>query len=220
MNKAAGAFPAAALVLLSSLYDGDKALALLRSLPAAVLARLHLGSSLDGPAPLHDELRGRPGAFAALKKAHAAVKREFPRLSTGFTFTATRLNAAAFYQTWLEAKKLGAPLGIQFLAPNANTAGLELGAADKKALAAGLKAAQAEAPSGNLAAALDFLAGKPAPGPCGAGTAFYLFSPEGLFYLCPFHKGLTAPPGSESALRRRLPSSSPSCASCFLRCAR
>ncbi|MDD2804564.1 MAG: hypothetical protein PHV33_03345 [Elusimicrobiales bacterium] len=220
IEKAGAAFPAAALVLLSSLYDGGKALALLRSLPPRTLTRLHLGSSLDGPAPLHDKARGRPGAFAALAGAHAAIKKEFPRLSTGFTFTATRLNAGSFYETWLEAKKLGAPLGLQFLVPNANTTGLELRAADKKALTAGLKAVLAKAPSANLAAALDFLAGKPAPGPCGAGTTFYLLAPEGLFYLCPFHKDIIAPPGGEQTLRRRLPPASPSCGACFLRCAR
>jgi len=220
MQSAGRAFPAAALVLLSSLYDEKKTLALLRSLPAGLLARLHLGSSLDGPAPVHDKLRGLPGAFAALEKTHAAVKKEFPRLSTGLTFTATRLNAAAFYETWLAAGKLGAPLGLQFLVPNQNTAGLELRAADRKALAAGLEAVLAKAPSANLAAALEFLAGKPAHGPCGAGKTFYMLSPEGLFYLCPFRKDLTAPPGAEQTLRRRLPPSYPSCAACFLRCAR
>lgn len=220
IKKTAQAFPAAALVLLTSLYDDKKALALLRSLPEIVLARLHVGSSLDGPKELHDEMRGRAGAFAALKKTHAAIRKQFPSLSTGFTFTATRRNAAAFYDAWLEAAGMGAPLGLQFLVPNSNTAGLDLGPGDKKRLAAGLRRVLAAAPSDNLSAALDFLDGKPAPGPCGAGTAFHMFSPEGHFYLCPFRKDLTAPPGTEQTLRRRLPPSYPSCASCFLRCAR
>lgn len=221
IRQAAQAFPAAALVLLTSLYDDKKALALLRSLPAAALARLHVGSSLDGPEELHDEMRGRKGAFAALKKTHAAIKGSFPHLSTGFTFTATRRNAAAFYDAWLEAAGMGAPLGLQFLVPNANTSGLDLGPGDRKRLAAGLRAALSAAPSENLRAALAFLEGGSRRTSCGAGRTFFMLSPEGLFYLCPFHKELTSPLERARGLRARLRSpASETCKACFLRCAR
>lgn len=221
IGMASAAFPSAVLVLLTSLFEGEKALALLRSLPPAALARLHVGSSLDGPEEVHDQLRGRKGAFAALKKAHAAIKKEFPHLSTGFTFTATRHNAAVFYEAWLEAAEMGAPLGLQFLVPNANTAGLELRPADGKRLAAGLRAALDTAPSENLRAALDFLEGGPRRTACGAGRTFFMLAPDGQFYLCPFHKEIKAPPGSVRTLRPRLKApASETCRACFLRCAR
>lgn len=225
ITGAAAAFPRAALVLLSSLYDTKKALRLLRRLPPAVLLRLHIGSSLDGPAGLHDEMRGRPGAFAALKASLDAIRAEFPGLSAGLTFTATRRNAASFYAAWTEARLLGVLLAPQFLVPNANTAGLELDAPAARALAAGLRRAMDEcAPAtpaaANLRQALDFLGGGPAGG-CGAGASFLMLSPEGEFYLCPFHKDIKAPLSAPGALRppaagRR----SRHCVSCFLRCAR
>lgn len=221
---AAAAFPRAALALLSSLYDTKKALRLLRRLPPAVLLRLHIGSSLDGPAGIHDEMRGRPGAFAALKASLDAVRAEFPGLSAGLTFTATRRNAASFYAAWTEARLLGAPLGPQFLVTNVNTGGLELDTAAKRALAAGLRRALGEcAPASreaaNLRQALYFLGGGPA-GDCGAGASFLLLAPEGEFYLCPFHKDIKAPLSGPGALRppaagRR----TRNCANCFLRCA-
>lgn len=221
LRLASAAFPSAALVLLTSLFDGEKALELLRSLPPAALARLHVGSSLDGPEAVHDEMRGRRGAFAALKKAHAAIKKEFPALSTGFTFTATRHNAACFYEAWLEAAEMGAPLGLQFLVPNANTAGLELRPPDRKRLAAGLKEALAAAPSKNLSDALARLEGPPARSACGAGRTFFMLSPEGQFYLCPFHKEIRAPLERVQTLRPRLKApASETCRTCFLRCAR
>lgn len=220
VRKTGKACPSAALVLLTSLYDGHKALSLLRSLSPALRARLHLGSSLDGPALLHDRLRGLPGAFAALHRGLAAIKKEFPGLSTGLTFTATGLNAASFYEAWQAAEQLGAPLGLQFLVPNPNTAGLELRAEDKKSLAAGLRAALKKKPSENLSAALQFLAGKAPALRCGAGETFYFLAPEGRFYLCPFHKDLAAPLADLASLRARLPAGAASCAGCFLRCAR
>ncbi|MEI7529976.1 MAG: radical SAM protein, partial [Elusimicrobiota bacterium] len=90
---AAAAFPQAALALLTSLYDGPRLEKFMRALPPALPGRLHLGSSLDGPPAVHDRMRGRPGAFAALKTSHAWLKKNFPGLSTGFTFTATAVNA-------------------------------------------------------------------------------------------------------------------------------
>ncbi|MBI4351988.1 MAG: hypothetical protein HY550_11160 [Elusimicrobia bacterium] len=222
---AAAAFPRAALVLLSSLYDTKKALRLLRRLPPPVLRRLHLGSSLDGPAGLHDEMRGRPGAFAALKASLAALRAEFPGLSAGLTFTATRRNAASFYEAWTGGRLLGVPLAPQFLVANAGTAGLELDAAAGRALAAGLRRAAGEcAPASreaaNLRQALDFLAGGPA-GACGAGASFLMLSPEGEFYLCPFHKDIKAPLSAPGALRPPAAGHrSRHCADCFLRCAK
>lgn len=225
IKKAGASFPAAALVLLTSLYDADRLWPLLRSLPSPLAGRLHIGSSLDGPQQVHDRMRGRPGAFARLAKNHARLKKEFPRLSTGFTFTATRVNAAAFYAAWLEAKELGAPLGVQFLAANANTGGLELDPAAVKALAAGLRRALQEggpaSPEAvNLRQALAFLGGGPT-GACGAGSSFLMLAPEGRFYLCPFHKDLTAPLSAPGALRPPAAGyRSRHCVSCFLRCAR
>ncbi|HCC47596.1 MAG TPA: hypothetical protein DEQ38_05705 [Elusimicrobia bacterium] len=220
MRSAAGAFPAAALVLLTSLHDGEKAVSLLRSLPPALLARLHVGSSLDGPQDVHDSMRGLPDAFARLKTSLALLKKEFPRLSTGLTFTATRRNAAHFYDAWLEAEQMGSPLGLQFLVPNANTEGLELRAGDRKKLAAALRAVLARARSANLEAALTFLESGQPSGTCGAGRTFFMLSPEGQFYLCPFHKEITAPLSALQTLRPRLTSpASATCKSCFLRCA-
>lgn len=225
IKGAAAAWPRAALVLLSSLYDAPKALRLLRALPPAVLSRLHLGSSLDGPAAVHDRMRGRKGAFAALKRSLAAIRKEFPLLSAGLTFTATRSNAASFYAAWTEARVLGLPLAPQFLVPNANTSGLDLDVPARKALTAGLRRAldecsPASRPAADLRQALDFLAGGPA-GPCGAGGTFLMVAPEGEFYLCPFHKDIRAP--LSGAGRLRPPAGghrTRHCSACFLRCAR
>ena len=222
LKRAAAAFPAARLVLLSSLYDTSGTLRLLRSLPAPLLARLHLGSSLDGGPELHDAMRGRPGAFAALKASLAAVKRKFPAVSAGLTFTATRLNAPAFCEAWEQARALGVPLLPQFLVPNLNTAGLELDARARGRMAAGLRRVLRRRPEGaaELRQALDFLSGGPT-GPCGAGLTFLMLSPEAEFYLCPFHKEIRAPLDRPAALRPAGPGyRSRHCAGCFLRCAR
>lgn len=222
---AAEAFPRAALVLLTSLYDPERALRLLRRLSPAVRLRLHIGSSLDGPGAVHDGMRGRRGAFAALETALTAVRTAFPGLSYGLTFTATRRNAASFYAAWTEARRLGAALSPQFLVPNANTAGLELDAPARRALTSGLRRALAEsAPASRQAAdlrqALDFLAGGPT-GPCGAGATFLMLAPEGEFYLCPFHKDIKAPLARPELLRPPAGGyRSRHCAGCFLRCAR
>ena len=224
LRGAAAAFPGARLVLLTSLFLSGPALALLRALPAGVRRRLHVGSSLDGTGPGHDAMRGRKGAFAALRKSLKAIKKEFPEVSTGLTFTATRLNAGGFYRAWEEAARLGVPLGVQFLVPNAGTAGLEPDAAARAALAAGLRRAlagagpdAAEAP--HLRQALDFLGGGPS-GACGAGSTFLMLAPEGEFYLCPFHKEIRAPLGRPEALRSPAGYRSRHCPGCFLRCAR
>ena len=225
LTSTARAWPDAALGLLTSLYLPGKALSLLRRLPPAVLRRLHIGSSLDGPGPVHDALRGRPGAFAALRGTLAEIKREFPGVSAGLTFTATSRNAAVFYETWSEARALGVPLGVQFLVPNANTAGLELDAAARRALAAGLRRALEETPDPSPAAAdlrqaLSFLGGGPTAA-CGAGVTFLMLAPEGEFYLCPFHKEIKAPLNAPGALRPPAAGyRGRFCAECFLRCAR
>jgi len=225
VTQGAAAFPRAALAVLTGLFDTAALKSFMRALPRPLTGRLHLGSSLDGPPAVHDRMRGRPGAFAALEKSQAWLKNNFPGLSSGFTFTATAVNAAYFYETWLTARRLGAPLGLQFLAPNANTAELELKTADSKALAAGIKAvlaAQGRSAAGteNLRAALAFLRGKPGAPACGAGRTFYMLSPEGRFYLCPFHKELTAPLAGLSKLRGRLKGPArKACGRCFLRCA-
>ncbi|MEI7530073.1 MAG: hypothetical protein WCK76_14140, partial [Elusimicrobiota bacterium] len=131
-----------------------------------------------------------------------------------------------FREAWLEARQLGAPLALQFLVPNANTAGLGLKAADRKALGAGIKAVLAEegraaaAGTAGLGAALNFLEGGARPAACGAGLTFFMLSPEGRFYLCPFHKELTAPPAGAGGLRARLKGPGLRvCRGCFLRCA-
>jgi len=230
VSQAGSAFPSASLVVLSGLYDTGKFDRFLRALPAGLPGRLHIGSSLDGPPAVHDKMRGRAGAFDGLKASVRAARKAFPFLSIGCTFTATSRNAACFYGAWLAARRdLAVPLGIQFLVPNANTAGLELAAADRKALAAGIKAALSDFgkdgrrdPGGeaNLKAALKFLDGGTPAGACGAGKTFLMLSPDGLFYLCPFHKGVTAPLPEIASLRGRLKAAAlKACSSCFLRCA-
>ena len=229
IKAAARAFPSARLILLSGLFDGARLEKTLKSLPPSTLARLHVGSSLDGPGPIHDAMRGRTGAFARLKTAHASIKKHFPQVLTGFTFTATAINAAHFYGAWEAAGwELRAPLGLQFLVPNVNTSGLELKAADRRKLAAGLERAVADRSSAihgvsapGLISGLRFLKGKNPARSCGAGKTFLMLSPEGRFYLCPFHKEITAPLPGISGLRGRLKGPGlKACASCFLRCAR
>ncbi|MCX5791039.1 MAG: hypothetical protein NTY45_02310, partial [Elusimicrobia bacterium] len=225
VKRAAAAFPRAALVVLTGLSGAARLKKFMQALPAPLAGRLHLGSSLDGPPRVHDRMRGRPGAFAALKASHAWLKKNFPGLSTGFTFTATSVNAAHFYGAWLTARRLGAPLALQFLAPNANTPGLELRPADKKALAAGITAALAArgrlpAAAASLETALAFLRGSAGAAACGAGRTFFMLSPEGSFYLCPFHKELTSPLAGLPGLRARLKGPARgACGRCFLRCA-
>jgi len=228
LKAAALAFPAARLILLSSLHCGARLEKTLKALPPPILARLHIGSSLDGPGPVHDAMRGRAGAYARLKAAHARIKNNFPQITTGFTFTATAANAAHFYNAWLAARReLGAPLGVQFLVPNPNTAGLKLCAAGRKKLAEGLLQAvsdclasgQAGLASG-LLAALRFLRHKKTARSCGAGRSFVMLSPEGSFYLCPFHKEITGPLSGLSTLRPALKGAAlKTCAACSLRCA-
>lgn len=225
LKLAARSFPQARLVLLTSLYDTAAALRLLRALPRGVPARLHLGSSLDGPPRLHDRLRGRPGAFAALRASLLAVREEFPALSAGLTFTAVRPNAAHFFSAWRTGAALGLRLAPQFLVPNANTAGLDLDPAARAALAAGLRRALAacgpaspEAPG--LRDALTFVCGGPS-GSCGAGSSFLMLAPEGEFYLCPFHKDRRAPLDRPEALRPpACGHRTRHCPECFLRCAK
>ncbi len=222
-------FPAAAIVVLSSLYDSRAFTGFLRALPACLLPRLHIGSSLDGPPPVHDRMRGRAGAFSALKASVISARRDFPFLSIGLTFTATSVNAAHFREAWLEARELRAPLGLQFLVPNPCTAGLELKAADKLALAAGLEnvlavmaseKGRAAPEANNLDSALEFLKGRAPRAACGAGETFFMLSPEGLFYLCPFHKDATATFAKAAGLRAALKGKAlKACAGCFLRCA-
>ena len=228
VTDGAAAFPHAAIVVLTNLFDTTRLKRFMRALPRPLTGRLHLGSSLDGPPGVHDEMRGKTGAFAGLKKSHAWLRANFPRLSTGFTFTAASVNAAHFYEAWLTARGLGAPLGLQFLAPNANTSGLELNTADKKTLTLAIKAALSDlktegrtdtAEAGNLKAALNFLDGRIIAA-CGAGKTFFMLSPEGSFYLCPFHKEITAPLAGIAELRSRLKGPAIRiCERCFLRCA-
>ncbi|HAF95411.1 MAG: hypothetical protein A2021_01180 [Elusimicrobia bacterium GWF2_52_66] len=229
IKAAAGTFSSARLILLSGLSEGSRLENTLKDLTPSVLSRLHIGSSLDGPGPIHDAMRGRAASFARLKTAHARIKTYFPQVSTGFTFTATAINAAYFYEAWKAAgRELGAPLSLQFLVPNANTSRLELKAADKGKLAAGLESAIADRSSAiygisapGLTSALLFLKGKNHALSCGAGKTFLMLSPEGRFYLCPFHKEITASLPGISGLRARLKGPGlKACASCFLRCAR
>jgi MoaA/NifB/PqqE/SkfB family radical SAM enzyme len=225
LEGAAKAFPAATLVLLTSLYDSDKTLGLLRRLSPAVMSRLHIGSSLDGAGPVHDAMRGRQGSFSRLQSALGAIKKEFPGLSVGLTFTATSRNAKSFHAAWAAARALGVGLAPQFLVENSSTAGLAPGLTARKALAAGLRRALREggpalpeAPA--LRQALDFLAGGPS-GPCGAGSTFLMLAPEGEFYLCPFLKDIRAPLRRPEALRPPAAGHRTRfCAQCFLRCVR
>ena len=239
---AAKSFPGARLLILTSLYETKRLEAFLKSLPPTVIGRLHIGSSLDGPPRLHDRIRGRAGAFARLKAAHARIKKRHPGISTGFTFTATSLNTAYFHQTWrIAADVLKAPLGLQFLVPNSNTSGLKPDLKDKMSLAKNIRRVLSEINKSQQSGtnysieeclrfklALDLLAGKTKPaGKCGAGRTFAMLSPEGRFYLCPFHKGsvlgsIDSPFNkvwtAENSARAFKKAGSRSCVRCFLRC--
>lgn len=238
----ANTFPKARLVILTSLYATARLEKFLSRLTPQVTARLHIGSSLDGPARLHNRIRGRTDAFARLKAAHARIRKNFPAVQTGFTFTASALNAAYFYKTWQTAAyTLSAPLGLQFLVPNKNTAGLKptlpqrilLGKDIRRVLVEINRAQKARdiyplSECLRLKHALDLLTGiTKQAGQCGAAQSFAMLSPEGNFYLCPFHKnvilGSVAVPlegvwTQKNASKAFRESGRRYCGSCFLRC--
>ncbi|MEK7721931.1 MAG: SPASM domain-containing protein, partial [Elusimicrobiota bacterium] len=148
------------------------------------------------------------------------------------------------YAAWQAALyRLGAPLGVQFLVQNPNTRGIEQGAGEKAVLARSLRRVLAEIREEprarglysageelQLKLALDFLlSGKAGPaGSCGAGRSFAMLSPEGRFYLCPFHKDITLGRvetpfhnfwTDANARRAHARAGRRACARCFLRCA-
>lgn len=240
---AARSFPDARIIILTSLYEPARLQAFLRKLPPGLNRRLSVCSSLDGPARVHNYIRGRAKAFSRLKTAHARIRKTCPGVCTGLTFTASVHNASYFYQTWRTAiYDFKAPLGLQFLVKNKNTAGLELTPQGKTALTLDIRKVLAEvnrSPQARalysmeeclrLKLAMDLLAGKPKPAAqCGAGRSFAMLSPEGNFYLCPFHKGIII--GSltsrlnniwtdKNARKAYSKAGSSACAACFIRCA-
>jgi len=63
--------------------------------------------SLDGPAKIHDEIRGVPGAFVSLARGVRAVHRQAPDFSIGARCTVQARNAAHLRATVQAAREMG-----------------------------------------------------------------------------------------------------------------
>lgn len=93
-------FPAASVGLLTNLWDEKLLRRRLEEARRAGLARLWLGSSLDGLDGVHDEVRGRDGAFEGLVETMAMLRRDFPEVGFSFSFTVTPRNYKDLWKTY------------------------------------------------------------------------------------------------------------------------
>ncbi len=102
---------------------------------AGLLARLgaELVVSLDGPQPIHDRLRGVPGAFRQLAAGVALVKDAKPDLAVTGRCTVQRGNYRYLRQTVAAAHQLGLD-GISFLAADVSSEAFQLNAANQEQL--------------------------------------------------------------------------------------
>ncbi|MFH1618725.1 MAG: radical SAM protein [bacterium] len=105
-------FPEASIGILSSL-PGAGVMPELACCVRAAGGRLWLGSSLDGPGPVHDLSRGVKGAHKSLLEALNAIRRDFPSLPVSLNFTITPHTASSLYGTYLWAKKQDLWFGAQ-----------------------------------------------------------------------------------------------------------
>ncbi|MBI5239762.1 MAG: radical SAM protein [Elusimicrobia bacterium] len=106
-------FPQARVGILSNLWDADLVRRRLAEARGKGLARLWIGSSLDGLGPVHDEVRGRAGAFRRLMAAIAMVRAESPGTELSLNFTITPRNHRQLWAAYQHAKGLGLWFGAQ-----------------------------------------------------------------------------------------------------------
>ncbi len=174
------------------------------------ISRVWLGSSLDGIGEVHDRVRARPGAFAALEQTLGQARAEFPEAAWSLNFTITPLNFRSLLEAYRYARELGIEFSAQFAIPWPGARRLEWSVDDRIALdgigremirelvAEGIREKGEEA----LKADRDFLARlyywqglfdygrRPRRlfGECKAGRECAMFSPSGDLYLCPRYK--------------------------------
>lgn len=109
-------FPAARMIVLTHLKNTVLLRRRLGELRDLGVAGLHLGASLDGMATEHDLIRGRRGAFAGLIETTRMLRREFPEIGFGFTFTITPRNYGALGAAFgLAVEELACDFGAQFV---------------------------------------------------------------------------------------------------------
>jgi MoaA/NifB/PqqE/SkfB family radical SAM enzyme len=106
-------FPRARLGILSNLWDAGLARRRLAAAHARGLRRLWVGSSLDGLGPVHDEVRGKAGAFRRLMASLAMIRAEFPATELSLNFTLTPRNHRQLWAAYQHAKSLGLWFGAQ-----------------------------------------------------------------------------------------------------------
>jgi MoaA/NifB/PqqE/SkfB family radical SAM enzyme len=107
----AGRFPKARVGVLSNLWDAG--LVRRRLAAARGLRGLWVGSSLDGLGAVHDEVRGKAGAFRRLMESIAMVRAEFPKVELSLNFTITPRNHRQLWAAYQHAKSLGLWFGAQ-----------------------------------------------------------------------------------------------------------
>ncbi len=74
---------------------------------------LWLGSSLDGLEEVHDEIRGRKGAFRGLMRTVGMMRSEFPDVDFSFSFTITPRNHRQLWAAYQHVKSMGLWFGAQ-----------------------------------------------------------------------------------------------------------
>lgn len=214
----AGRFPKARVGVLSNLWDAALVRRRLAAARARGLDRLWIGSSLDGLGPVHDEVRGRDGAFRRLMASIAMVRAESPGTEISLNFTITPRNHRQLWAAYQHAKALGLWFGAQM---TVNHEGLR--APETAAWKAAELARVSEQIDGIL---LDLCRGENAAGrllegrereslwlwtrllywarlkrfaleperyfrDCLAGERFVMLDPEGRLFFCPVNKHRT-----------------------------
>jgi MoaA/NifB/PqqE/SkfB family radical SAM enzyme len=159
--------------------------------------------SVDGPAEVHDRLRGVPGAYAAATGTVRALQEAGFR-NLRLAFTATRENADCLGQVYALAHELGVEFTCALQHASEHYFHVQTPAA--MLTEAELRRAMAPAIRGELrslspkrwarAYFMDglcrFAAGRGRPLPCRAGRDFFFMSPGGDVFTCnaaPFHMG-------------------------------
>jgi MoaA/NifB/PqqE/SkfB family radical SAM enzyme len=205
VKTAVKTLPNTKIILLTNLLSLKQIESALSNLKKSELARIHIGSSLDGPIKIHNNLRGNLKAFEKLSLNTKKLKEKFKNLSIGFTFTINRFNYKSIFETYIfSKKKLNSNLGFQLIIPTSHnkTAILkreffpdiarELKLIINDILLTKAKEDLYSLPEISYLFSLFnyFHSGKKQKTNCNAGKDFLMISPEGAVYLCPLQKNI------------------------------
>jgi MoaA/NifB/PqqE/SkfB family radical SAM enzyme len=117
-------FPQASLGILSNLGRSVLLRDRLAELASQGVNRLWLGSSLDGIGEIHDRMRGRPGAFAALRRSLDWLRGHRPEIPVSLNFTLTPANCGELWAAYVFSREAGCDFGAQFVVRHAGFPGL------------------------------------------------------------------------------------------------